>query len=190
MAITYKNNQGNQISIQQANETGNYIKVFTEEGISKKEFYSEGVFITTSYIVKSEQEIDAILLNISDTTFELSTTLGQYEIVEFRNYTQGVIVEKAVRISRGDINKAICFKKMELVQNILEAIYTEKYYYDQNGDKKYSFEYYSDGGACFKIYDEQDDSEIFAWDIGVNPDLTFTWQGLEYYQNAEPLLPE
>ena len=62
-------------------------------------------------------------------------------------------------------------------------------YYYENNTLKYTFEY-DENGDCFIIYDETDDQkDIFAWEIG-QPDVSFTWQGFEYYEFAEPIIPQ
>ena len=76
-----------------------------------------------------------------------------------------------------------------MINNTLTSLRTEKYYYDSSGQERYFFEYNSDG-TCFKIYDSiNDDSDIYAWSIGVDSEISFIWTGFEYYLNADPLIP-
>jgi hypothetical protein len=78
-------------------------------------------------------------------------------------------------------------KNYVLENSELTCIITDKSFYE-NGAEKFAFIYNNDG-SCFMIdkvgaYQE----DIFAWDIGIS-ETDFSWDGFEYYRNAEPLIP-
>ena len=84
-------------------------------------------------------------------------------------------------------NKIICFQKSDINTNTPILATTEKSYYDSSGTEKYFFDY-NDDGSCFMVHDCEFDEEILASTIG-QPNVDFTWVGLEYYQNALPIIP-
>ncbi len=86
-------------------------------------------------------------------------------------------------------NNLICYQVFDIDTNQIIATRTEKMYYDQYGEEKYLFDYNVDG-SCFRINDSQEpQGDIHAAKIGDTSYTTFTWEGFEYYQFAEPTVP-
>lgn len=79
--------------------------------------------------------------------------------------------------------------KIEVKDNVEKIVDIEKYY-NINGEEKYMFTYDSQGN-CERIYGQDGVTEdVYPSQIGVHPDVTFTWHGFEYYRYALPLIPE
>jgi len=188
-SIKYSNELGNEITSQQIGNLDGYFKTYYENSqATKTEYYVNGALQNTSYIVQSQSDIDSILINNPTTSFEYLYNQSSYSINESTAYVEGILTEKRINVfnSTGGL---ICSKLYKLINNVLTDIKTEKYYYDSNNDAKYYF-IYNDDGTCFEIGDLQiDNADFYAWSIGVDPDVTFTWTGFEYYQNANPLIP-
>ena len=155
---------------------------------SQRDYYVNGTLQNTSYVVTSQSDLDSILNNSPNTSFEYQYNQSSFNVVELRSYTASVLIDKRINV----LNAAgglVCSSFYQLLNGILTMVSTEKYYYDINNEDKYYFIYNADG-SCFHISDLQvDDADFYAWSIGVDPDVTFTWSGFEYYQNANPLIP-
>ncbi len=187
--ITYINELGKDITFQETNNLDGYFKIFYDnDHPTKKEYYVNGALRSTSYIVQRQSDIDSILINNPTTSFEYSYYQSSYNINELTAYVQGVLMEKRSNVFNS-AGRLICSKLYRLKNDSLTVINTEKYHYDSNNEDKYYFIYNNDG-ACFQVFDLQlDSADFYVWSIGVDPNITFTWSGFEYYQNAEPLVP-
>lgn len=187
--VKYTNEFGHDITSQQINDIDGYFKVFYENNqVVKRERYESGELKNTSYVMYSQSDIDSFLLNNPNVSIEYQHIEASYNLIEYISYVQGAIMEKMVVVfnSTGAI---ICFKKYKIVNSVLTAIRTDKHYYDINNQEKYFFVYNEDG-TCFEVCDLQiDNADFYAWSIGVDPEVTFTWTGFEYYKYAEPLIP-
>jgi hypothetical protein len=187
--IRYTTELGKEITFQEIDALDGYFKIFYDNNQrTKKEYYINGKLRNTCYIVKSESDIDSILINNPNASIEYSYNLSCYSITESRAYVHGVYIEKMASVFNS-AGRLICFKKYKIIDNVLTAINTDKYYYDSNNEGKYQF-IYNDDGTCFEVCDLQiDNADFYTWSIGVDTNVTFTWAGFEYYQNAEPLIP-
>lgn len=186
--IKYLNEFGEIVNSQQIINMINYSKLFSENGITiKEEFYKNNILESTCFHINSESEIVGFLQSNPNATFSFSYFLDIFKINEFIEYKNGLINTKIIHVNNQS-NQTIAYQRYIIENNILTLSNIEKFYYE-NGEKKYDFEYNSEG-SCVWIYNNIEyQSDIFALDIG-NSDLTvFTWQGFEYYQFAEPLIP-
>jgi hypothetical protein len=186
--IKYENYFGSEISVQQIQNIDSFLKIFLTNNIpSKVERYDNGELVNTTYIVSTLQEIDAVLEDSPSISFEYTYVDGNYKIVEYLSYDNGILTAKSIHVY-SDENE-ICFKVYKLESGNLIHFSTEKYYSLPDGTEKYKFEY-DENGNCYIIHDEEyHQSDIYAWNIGVDPDVTFTWTGFEYYQFVEPTIP-
>lgn len=189
IVIKFQNEFGHEISQQQiTNGLEHYSKVFYEDGVlTMEETYSNGVLVNTSKYVSSEVEIVNELLINPNATFDYIYYESGYRLHEIRSYQQGFLIDKVTKVY--DLNsKIICYRDYEIKEGNIISYSTEKKYYDENANLLYSFDY-SDDGSCFLIANElEDQADIYAWSVGEHG-VNFTWQGFEYYKNAEPLIP-
>jgi hypothetical protein len=188
-SIKYNNELGNEISYSQVNNLQEYFKVYLENNLPfKKERYQNGLLVNTSFYVTSLSQIDTILLTNPGVSFEYEHFVNGYKVKEYLSYNNNVLAYKRVLVYNS-IDETICYCRYKLEGNVFIPEETEKYYYE-NGELKYKFDYINNNGTLYMIYDEVlYQSDIYPEDIG-NTDITnFTWAGFEYYQNAEPIIP-
>ncbi len=189
-SIKYQNLYGEEISLQQINNIDSFMKIFLTNNVPQNiDCYENGTLLSTSYVVTSQQEIDSILQKYPTVSFKYSYTVGNYHLEEYLSYNNNILSYRSINVIYNE--NIICNKLYKLNDtNNLVHYYTDKYYYLSNGTHKYTFDYGPDGN-CYIIHDEEFyQSDIYAWNIGVDPDVTFTWTGFEYYQNIDPLVPE
>lgn len=186
--VKYNNEFGQEINNLQAKKLEYYSKIFVENNLPfKEETYKNGNLINTSYYIGSQSQIETLLLINSQASFDLIYQMGNYKIHELLSYTNSKLISKRVLVYNSN-EKNIYFRTYKQINNDFIPEQTEKYFYDID-QLKFSFEYNNDG-TCFIIRDEVNyQSDIFAWNIG-NLDYTdFTWADLEYYKNADPMIP-
>lgn len=191
MSLTYKyqNQFGKEITQKQIDLGLEYFsKIYYENGVPKiEETYKNGQLINTSKYVSTEQEIINELILNPNASFDYIFVENGYKIHEIRTYGNNILTGKGVTVFNSE-NKIICSRNYTVENGIITHQRTEKSYYDSNGELLYNFDYNADG-TCFLISNEQDpQGDIYAWNIG-DADVPFTWQGFEYYQNEEPLIP-
>ncbi|RRJ92887.1 hypothetical protein [Flavobacterium macacae] len=161
---------------------------FINEKIIFEKRYQDDQLYQTLYYAYSQYEITDILKNEINATIVYEYFENSFKITEYKNHKDGIETDKNVSVENSN-GECICFTKYKLVDGQLSQISTEtdKNYYE-TGELKYVFEYNEDG-SCFMIHNYQDpQGDIFGWDIG-KPDIKFTWEGFEYYKNAEPIIP-
>jgi len=106
-------------------------------------------------------------------------------------YLDGLLIYKKKFVS--DKNDLIFLAEYDPITD--KHLWAEKYYNDDEGNWIYTFIYNKDG-SCFSIDRHGDEwvcdpgSEFMAKDIGTFRNRDFTWDGLEYYRNVEPIVPE
>jgi hypothetical protein len=109
------------------------------------------------------------------------------EIDEYIDYKDKVVTSKRISVTN-KFGDCICFRYIQLEKGEIKGSSTEKSFFE-NGELNYLFDYNPDG-TCFRINNYQTDQEdISSWDIGTDK-TNFTWKGFEYYQFADPLVPE
>ncbi|WP_026904657.1 hypothetical protein [Pedobacter glucosidilyticus] len=186
--INYNSDLGQDVTFEQTKQMDAYNKVFLVNGIpTKKERYEFNQLISKSYFVTSNVQISNILLNEPDTSFYYTYYTNNYKVQEMLSFKNAVLMGKWVTVWDQQGND-ICFTKFDVQTNQLIPRDTEKSFYE-NGEERYFFEYDPHTGNCLMIYDKPYGDVIYPNRIGVDPDEPFTWQGKEYYQHAEPLIP-
>ena len=190
-AITFENEFGNEISSTQAELLSTYTQVVIDDNNQKsKNTFINGVHVGTMYTVTSYDLMSPILQQNANASFELMTTLNNYTISEMQSYKDGVINYKNKTVL-DSMDNPICFQVFDIETDTPKHIYTQKSYFDESGERIYEFVYNNDG-SCFSIERPQitsADSEFVISKIGTDPEITFTWEGFEYYKNSNPLIP-
>lgn len=164
-------------------------ETYSENGkITHEKTYLNGELSNLSIYAYSDDEVELIVKNKEkNASITFINHQDFYKITEHLAFTDNKLVGNMITVEDKDANH-ICFKKYELQNSELTCTIIDKSYYE-NGIKIYDFEYNKDG-SCFMIYSAQTFQEdIFAWDIGTS-NTDFTWNGFEYYKNADPLVPE
>lgn len=185
----YTNEFGQEISHQQLSHgVSYYSKIYYENDLPIiEETYKDGELVNTSKFVSSENEISDELLNNPNATFDYIFYENGYKVHEIRSYIGGIIDSKTITVYNSD-NKIICYRDYEIENGNFVSHRTEKSYYDTNGELLYNFDY-NDDGTCFLISNEQEaQADIYGWSVG-DPDVEFSWSGFEYYQFADPIIP-
>lgn len=137
--------------------------------------------------MNSQLQIQNILQIDPNARFKYKYEQSGYVVLNHLVYKNNILSEKIISVN-DEFNNTICYQKNNLAGITPNYLTTEKYYYDETGEVKYKFEYRVHGN-CLMIYDEKiDQADVFPNTIG-NPEQSFTWTEFEYYQFAEPLIP-
>jgi hypothetical protein len=189
--IKYTNDVGIEMTFAEAMQLDRYHKVIVDNNNNKYiEIYIGEKLSGTTYYVKSSDEITECLKTDPNASFYLTYKVRNYKVSEQLSYQNAELSLKRLFIC--DIsNNLICLQNYDVKTGLPKYLATDKSYYDEFGTEIYAFVYNEDG-QCFSIDRVQiidTDAEFLAREIGVNPEIDFTWAGFEYYQNAEPLIP-
>lgn len=193
MAITnkLKNIYGLEISNEQANMLVEYFDEKLINGEVKKIDVIENKLVERTYYyyyLDDSESISSLLPTYQNkkVSFYNVSYVNNYKVEDIYSYENGVLKGRSKSILNNQ-KQLICYQKLDLITNQIINNATQKFYYENN-KSRYTFEY-DEFGNCFMIHDNMFAQEdIFAWDIGAN-ETSFTWQGFEYYQQAQPLIP-
>lgn len=191
MNVRFKNQQGIEISESEASILASFVKIFLVNDKEKiMEYYESNQLDQSCYILDPNEGIDMIIDQYltKKVTFTRKEIINNYTKTEDINYNNGILESKKIFVDDPNGN-FIAFQIIDIVTNLPILGSTEKYYYDSSGEEKYIFDYDHETGDCFMIYDLQElGGCILASHIG-KPDTEFTWNGFEYYQHANPIVP-
>jgi hypothetical protein len=184
-SIKYFDENFKEISLEQVHNSAKYWEtIIDDQGHKLTNLYSSGTLTSRMYTIYSYEDAKKYLANNIDISFELKTQADNYNITEYFSIEKNRIIYSMRYVV--DLNdNIICFKKYEDGN----LAFTEKTCYDENREDIYGF-IYNDDGSCFGIYDTMDDDHfILASHVGSTWLTDFTWEGFEYYKNAEPFIP-
>jgi len=182
--VKFTDELGREVKESELNDLQYFSKTYlVDEKIVKQEIYKDGKFSRNTYHVSSLDEIWVLLETEPSVSFNYLHTENGYNIKEYLNYNEGKMSLKTTSVMDGD--NIICYAKYKFQNEDPKLVDFEKIYH-ANNEEKYLFEYID--GACFLIHD-MDDGNIWASSIG-KPGVSFTWEGLEYYQFEQPIIPE
>jgi hypothetical protein len=135
-------------------------------------------------------------INNSITFFKNEVINGIFKKYDKETYSRdNELVEKHLVVLKNDNPHPIYFKSINPVTN--DLIYLEKVHYDEQNEITYEFIYDNLTGSFeeLTVLDpnnvvDTDHHIIMPDEIGVgNNAYDFSWNGFEYYQNAEPVIP-
>ncbi|KOS05948.1 hypothetical protein AM493_07790 [Flavobacterium akiainvivens] len=189
--IKYTDWQMNEIPVSEINAIKQYQKRYFVDGKEiKSELFINQEYDSTYYYINGREDVQQILRDNPNAHFSFSYENSGYEISETLHYENAILIDKMVYVDETEPDGAsICWAKVKFKDDAEKVVEVEKYY-NVNGERKYLF-YYDSDGNCEKIYGEDDVTEdVWPSQIGIRPDVTFTWEGFEYYRHALPLIPE
>ena len=193
--IKYTNEYSDSITESQAINIGTFTKhFFISDKLKKNEHYTDGNIQYVEYFLEIDEEdiqIRSQYSNIGITFYKEEIIQGNYRKYNVEDQDpDGTISSKRIEVL--DQNNDIIYSSvLDVDTNEVETIF--KSAYDDNGEYLYEFEYNLDGTldqVDIMISDDYHPTGTFRpEDIGVDPELQFSWEGFEYYQNAEPIIP-
>lgn len=164
-------------------------KIYENEILKKVEVYKGGVLSSNQYYLTDQSEVNTILADDHNAHIIVSEFVNNHSIGLSLVYKNNLVVGKRIYVTSMDDN-LICFADYDLSNDSQIYTKTVKTFFDEAGEGLYEFEY-NDTGLCIHIHNLQEvQADIFPPDIGVDPDIEFTWSGNEYYQFAYPIIPE
>lgn len=188
-AYTYKNKYGNTINEVQANTSELYYREkLIDNNKQIVELVKNNKVAKVDYYIGIGDDFNDLLPQYADQTvcFHKKTIVNNYIVLDNYLFEKNVLIGKSNTVLNSD-EEPICFQKRDINSNEPILGSTEKSFYDSNNVEKYIFDY-NDDGICFMIEDLQNNDEILASNIGQS-NVSFTWSGFEYYQNALPIIP-
>lgn len=188
--LRYKNEFRQIISEEQANLMKSYSRETYEDSVLKftEEIEGNNVRCVHYYLSPNEKMDDVLLAFDVDIVIYVRQKHGEYTIVESFQYKDSILMSRTQSILNKNLDN-ICFAHMDVLSNEIIQNSIVKYYYEPQGELKYLFDYNPDD-TCFMITDQQGFADdIMSWEIG-QPDCKFSWEGFEYYQFANPIIPE
>ena len=190
MKIEYRDRENNLIQEMDARSKESYYKVFLKSKKKKvvERYYNQSLE-QVFYYVESER-IEKLLDDLFYESITFHTNKreqGEYIYYKSLLYHKKVLTDASISVKKGE--EIMLFQKLDV--NTHQPIFTttEKHYYDENGEEKYSFEY-DENGEVFMIFDEQEaQADFLASRIGQDDSIDFTWEGMEYYKDARQIFP-
>jgi hypothetical protein len=202
----YLNENYKKITAQQAEMCSEFIEVYYDNsGLPKKNLtFNNGKLEWVEYFLGNEENPNIVLQQYEGVgrmaLYKNAVISGIYRKYDVEYYDSNQILErKSIEVFKGfnvDENLPIYLKTIDPVTDAV--IYFEKAFYDNENNLTYIFTYDSDTGNFINLniedpafYVDTDDHDFGSDDIGIgNNPYDFDWEGFEYYQNAEPVIPE
>ena len=183
--IRYQDSQKNFITEAQITTLASYYKIYFEENLKRKiEYFENGKLIQTSYFLDERPENFLDLCSSDKSYFYIQKNYDGFKYIECVEYFHAQISRIEIRIYDAD-NNLICLQNRDKYSQKAILGSTKKAFY-RNNEEIYQFDYNEDGSP-FMIYSNEFQGDFLASAIGKEVD--FSWEGLEYYQNAAILLP-
>lgn len=163
-----------------------------------EETYKNGTLSSVTYFLDPSEDLEEVKLKFRSVSIELyknEVAKGDYRKYDVESFnSDGSLAIRSIEVIDGDMN--LIYRKSFNAENN-EIIYFEKIYIDTENNVTYEFTYNEDGTfKWLSILDPQafldtDDHEFGPNDIGIdkNP-YKFSWEGFEYYQFADPIIPK
>ena len=199
MTTNYLNKYMEPVANKQIELLDEYIKQdLINNRIKLEEVYKNGTLLSVTYFLDSEENVVEIKSRFKEIPIELyknEVIQGNYRKYDVESFNlDGTLVSRSIEVLNDDMN-LIYRKSFNIETN--DVIYFEKQYIDVENDVTYEFTYNEDG--TFKWLSLLDplafvDTDVHGFgpnDIGIdkNP-YKFSWEGFEYYQFANPIIPE
>jgi len=192
---------GKVIDAESINEFDSYAKMYLDE---------ERDFKFVEFIDNNEVSYIEYFLGVNETYKTVFENFPGYELITFYTNRQrsgvyskydvlvisddGTIKSKAIKVLGKNL-LSIYYKAIDLDSG--KTMSFSKHYYDLLHNVHYEFEYDENGDlAKTTVYDPEDfydtsDYTVYPYQVGAGKNyFNFGWEGFEYYQRAEPILPD
>lgn len=193
--VIYKNYLNHQITKEEAIESKSYVQLVKLNGARSRAYYfKDGQLKSMDYFLSESKAIDNIRNEFAHIEIAMyDVMLKQNNYVQYLCKTWSadrILRSTTIRVFNG-VDQIIygCVLEPETEK----SIFINKWAYNSKGETMYEFYYNPDG--TFKycwIFDKDvsnHDGEFYPEDIGDSSQVAFTWDGYEYYQTAEPKIP-
>ena len=186
------------ISEKESGDIGFFVKQFWEEDILRiEEIYENDSLTHINYYLDVDQNPNTYLNLAQAPNLSIFTNpifKYHYKKYDVHVFINGELKNKRLQVFTKDY-RHIYDKSYDVFTG--EVNYFEKNLYIEEPNLTYEFQYNDDG--VFKkltIYDPEnivdtDDHTIYPHTVGIgkNP-YDFAWEGFEYFESAEPVIPE
>jgi hypothetical protein len=186
--VNFLNQFGNIVTEQQTSQMSSFSKVTLQNNeIKIEEFFEAGSLIQATYYADNNENVATVIATYPELSLHLNKQVtGNYKTYDVQYYTNGVLTGKRKEVH--DQNNDIIYdQRIDITTG--SAISTRKMAYS-NGKLLYEFGYNTDG--TIKYIDRYEDSDDYGGTYTAASILTvpgFSWAGLQYYQNAAPVIP-
>lgn len=193
--IKYEDYFENEIDFDLINFSEKYFKVYCINGLAKKkeEYLNKEITYLIYYLDKNENVQNVLKENSEISSIEIIETekIGEYLKLTHREYNDGIKFENDGVSVIDNNNKEIYYSSV-----ICGEEETNKYYYDKNGDKIYTFWYYNKSAvghidtlnSRHLSYINEFKHSFTADEFEKLPGVD--WKNMKYYHSAEPIIPE
>ncbi|MDR2237831.1 MAG: hypothetical protein LBE92_17040 [Chryseobacterium sp.] len=193
--IKYEDYFENEIDFNSINSNEKYLKVYYKNGFIKKkeEYLNDKITHLIYYLDETENIKDVLKENVDISSVEIIELqkIGEYLKRTHRDYHSGIKDEHNSISVIDSYNREIYYNSI-----IGGEEETNKYFYNKNGKKIYTFWYYKKGTVGHidtlnpKHFDYLNDfKQSFTAEEFMNlPDVD--WKNMKYYHHAEPIIPE
>jgi hypothetical protein len=160
---------------------------FENGNLIHRTHFENGEFKARLYFAFSIEQVNQLIDDSPTIKIIYRTWKNGYQIDEYIDCIDKILTAKRISVTNKSGDN-ICFRLLQFENGAVKLSTTEKSYFE-HGELKYLFDYNPDG-TCFMVNNFQSYQEdVFASDIGTDK-TDFTWKGFEYYQFADPLVPE
>ncbi len=194
--IEYRSDDNKRLSSEQVLKNKAYYELYKVDGYRRRElFFKNGELQHVEYyasVDESDVGVLSLYANVIVCIYRLITEVNGYRRYDGIIYSpEGVILQKEIMIYNS-FDQFVYSANINTLDGSLSNV--TKWAYGPEGELDYEFDYNNTGDfiKCHihKIDDENPNGYFKPEDIGVRADVSFTWEGNEYYQHAEPKIPE
>ncbi|RRJ92886.1 hypothetical protein [Flavobacterium macacae] len=202
MATTtkYLNGFAESITANQASVINEYIKqTLINNKLKFEEVFDKQKLVHINYYLDHSENPNQIRQKYSNFTisfFKNEVISGIYRRYDKETYNlKNELIEKHIEVYNDGSPYPIYYRALDPLTS--QLVYFEKSYFDEQNNITYEF-IYDDLTGNFEKLTVLDPNNVVDTDhhiilpneigVGNNP-YNFTWQGFEYYKNAEPIIP-
>jgi hypothetical protein len=186
--VNFLNQFGNLITEQQTSLMSSFSKVTLENNeIKLEEFFEAGSLIQATYYADNNENVTPVIAAYPELSLHLNKQVaGNYKIYDVQYYSNGILTGKRKEVHNQD-NDIIFDQSIDITTG---AVISVRKMAHGNGKLLYEFGYNTDGSV--KYIDRYEDADDYGGTYTAAGILTvpgFSWAGLQYYQNAAPMVP-
>lgn len=193
--IEYFSDSNEPLTFEQVTKSKSYVELHKVDGYRRRElFFKNGELQHVEYYASDDESDGGVLslyANVIVCIYRLISEVNGYRRYDGIVYSpEGVILQKEIMIYNS-FDQFVYSANVNTLDGSLSNI--TKWAYGQDGELEYEFDY-NNAGDFIKchihiIHDENPNGYFKPEDIGVRADVSFTWDGYEYYLHSEPKIP-